>query len=149
MVPKLFYGKHLEFNEFILNCEDAMSLASNLQKQALLPLLISKLTGSVRYFLQGKKIKDWEEFKVTLCTFYQDQKHYIQLIEELNTVKQNFGKPVASFYERLDKLCAHIFGTIPFQSEEELQPKIETIKELALTFIIPTPIFLHFFNLKI
>lgn len=54
-------------------------------------------------------------------------------MEELNTMKQNINESVASYYERLDKLCAKIYSAMPYKTKDELDAKIETIKELTLT----------------
>lgn len=100
-------------------------LASNVQKQALLHFVISNLTGSERNLLL--KIGN-NYLKVTLCTFNQDKKHYTESMKELNTVKQNFGEPVASYYERSSKLCTRINSTMPSKSDNEMKANVEIIK---------------------
>lgn len=133
LIPRSFDGKRSEFHEFITNCNNAVELASESQQKPLFVYIISKLTGSVRSQLQGKTYKSWVELKEILCTFYQDKKHYIQLMEELNTLKQGMSESVGSFHERIDKLTTRLLSSISFKNENEHIGKIETIKELALS----------------
>ena len=136
LIPKSFDGNRTDFNEFLANCENAMHLATNAQKHPLLVFIISKLTGSVRSQLQGKSYDKWDDLKEILTTLYQDKKHYIQLMEELNTLKQGVHESVVSFHERLDKITMRLLNTMTFKSETEQRGKIETIKELTLSRFI-------------
>lgn len=86
MIPKSFDGERTEFNKFKTNCTNAMLLADNNQKHPLLVFIFSRLTPNVRTHLQGKDYENWVEIKGILDGLYQDQKHYIQLVEELNTI---------------------------------------------------------------
>lgn len=136
LIPKSFDGKRSEFHEFLTNCNNAAELANDSQQKPLFVFIISRLTGSVRSQLQGKTYNNWEELKEILCTFYQDKKHYIQLMEELNTLKQGFSEPIISYHERIDKIITRIIGSLSFKEREEQSGKIETIKELGLSRFI-------------
>lgn len=87
LIPKPFDGIR---SEFLTNCNNAVEIAIDSQHKPLFVFIISKLTGSVRSQLQGKTYTNWKELKEILCTFYQGKKHYVQLMEELNTLKQGF-----------------------------------------------------------
>lgn len=113
-----------------------MLLANDIQKQPLLVFIISKLTGNVRTQLQGKTYNEWIELKSILNNLYQDQKHYILLMEELNTIKQKLNESIFSFHERLDRLIMRIINTMPFTNIDEQKIKIQTIQELALSRFI-------------
>lgn len=136
LIPRPFDGKRNEFNEFVTNCENAMVLAHVTQKHPLLVFIISKLTGNVRSQLQGKTYNDWTDLKNILNALYQDKKHYIQLMEELNTLKQGHSESVASFHERIDKIVTRLLNSMTYKNENEQIGKIETIKELALSRFI-------------
>ena len=136
LIPKPFDGNRFEFNEFLANCDNAMSLAMTAQKHPLLVFIISKLTGTVRSQLQGKTYNKWDDLRSILTTLYQDKKHYMQLMEELNTLKQGINESVASFHERIDKLTMRLLDTMTFKDVNEQRGKIETIKELALSRFI-------------
>lgn len=136
LIPKSFDGKRIEFSEFKTNCENAMLLANDNQKHPLLVFIISKLTGNVRSQLQGKTYSNWNELRAILNGLYQDQKHYIQLMEELNTLKQGVNESVSSFHERLDRLVTRIINTMAYKDPAEQKIKIETIKDIALSRFI-------------
>lgn len=136
LIPKSFDGKRSEFQEFLVNCKNAVELASDSQQKPLFVFIISRLTGSVRSQLQGKKYTNWEELKEILCTFYQDKKHYIQLMEELNTLKQGFSEPIMLYHERIDKIITRIIGSLSFKDRNEEKIKIDTINELGLSRFI-------------
>lgn len=133
LIPKAFDGKRNEYNEFIANCDNAVSLSSESQKRPLLVYITSRLTGSVRTQLQGKTLDSWESLKNILNTFYQDKKHYIQLMEELNTLKQSQSESVLSYHERIDKVITRLLNSM---SQTDEKGKIETIKELGLSRFI-------------
>lgn len=88
LIPKSFDGNRSELFEFLSNCENALSLCEENQKRFLLAFIFSKLTGSARSQIQDKTFNNWQTLKDTLITLYSDCKHYSQLMEELNTVKQ-------------------------------------------------------------
>lgn len=136
LIPKSFDGKRAEFNEFVANCSNAVNLAHDSQQPALLVFIISKLTGSVRTQLQGKTYTNFEELKAILSSLYQDKKHYIQLMEELNTMKQGLNESVASYHDRIDKLVMRLMNSMTFKEPSEQIGKIETVKELALSRFI-------------
>lgn len=71
-----------------------------------------------------------------LNNIFHDQKYYIQLMEELNTLKQKLYEPVSSFHERLDRLITRIQNSMTFKTPKEQEIKIETIQELALSRFI-------------
>lgn len=133
LIPKSFDGVPTEFNEFITNCDNAMNLAHPIQADALYVFILSRLTGNARAQIQGKEIEKWNDLKKVLSNFYQDKKHYIQLMEELNTLKQNSNENVLSFHERISKIQTRILNSLPTQGN---QSKIETIKELSLSRFI-------------
>lgn len=133
LIPNNFNGNRQEYYEFISNCSSAMSLANDNQKNALLLFIVSKLTGAVRTQLQGKTYSNWDELKNLLDNIFQDKKHYLQLMEELNTLRQKPSEPVASFHDKIYKLVSRIINTIPSENQIQRNSKIEIIKELALT----------------
>lgn len=136
LISKSFDGNRTEYHEFVTNCNNAVELATDEQQRPLFVYIISRLTGSVRSQLQGKTYTSWSELREILSTFYQDKKHYIQLMEELNTMKQNLSESVLSFHDRIDKLTVRLLSSITYKSRNEQLGKIDTIKELALSRFI-------------
>lgn len=136
LIPKSFDGKRSEFHEFITNCENSHLLATERQKHPLLVYIISKLTGAVRTQLHGKTNANWHELKAILNQLYVDKNYYVQLMEELNSLRQSSHESVTSFHERIDQLSTRIINSFTFKDKSEEIGKIETIKELALNRFI-------------
>lgn len=132
LIPRSFDGKRQEINEFITNCDNANKLATASQKHPLLVYIISKLTGPVRTQLHGKSYSNWSELRQILNNIYLDKKHYVQLMEELNTLRQS-NESVTSFHDKIEQLSNRIINSLVIKDQKEEIGKIETIKELALS----------------
>ncbi|RZC32678.1 hypothetical protein BDFB_012550, partial [Asbolus verrucosus] len=78
-----------ELYKFIANCDNAEKFAHSSQKDALLTFIISRLTGNPRAQLSDKEVRHWFQLKNAVLQLYSDKKHQFQLMEELNTMKQN------------------------------------------------------------
>nr|CAI5863056.1 unnamed protein product [Callosobruchus analis] len=130
LIPKSYDGNRQELHEFLGNCDNAMRFASDTQKDALMAYIISKLTGSAKAQLRDKEFETWSQLKDLLLQLYADRKHYTQLMEELNTLKQSKDETVLRFYNKIDSLTTRLINAI----HERGNPtgKVETIKELAL-----------------
>lgn len=132
LISKSFDGTRTELHEFISNCNNAFRFANDQQKDALIAFVISKITGSAKAQLRDKTIQSWAQLKGLLLQLYSDKKHYTQLMEELNTIRQNTNETVNSFYNRVDKLCTRLLNCLTCQNENERVGRVETIKELSL-----------------
>lgn len=132
LIPKSFDGNRLELYEFISNCDNANKFASNAQKEPLLAFIISRLTGNAKAQLRDKIVDEWEELQNILLQLYSDKKHYTQLMEELNTIKQSISEPVVNFYNRIENLTTRILNSISNKSVSEKRGRSETISEIAL-----------------
>lgn len=132
LIAKPFDGNRNELYEFISNCENAFRFATRYQTEALMAFVISKITGNAKAQLRDKIITDWYYLKDLLLKIYADRKHYTQLMEELNTIKQNGNETVQYFYNRIDNLCTRILNSLTCQDEREKIGRVETIKELSL-----------------
>ena len=130
LITKSFDGNRVDLHEFIANCESAFNFATGDQVQALMAYVISKITGSARAQMRDKHISSWDQLKALLLQLYSDKKHYTQLMEELNTVKQNMHENVLNFYNRIDKLCTRILNSL--EQGNETVGRVEMIKELSL-----------------
>lgn len=129
LIPS-FSGDRLEFNNFVSGCDNAFAFADKSLHRALLFYIISRMDASVKSRFQGKTFETWESLKETLNIYYQDRKHYVQLMEDLNNLKQLSKESVLAYYSKIDALQNRILSTIG--SSEENKGKIELIKDLAL-----------------
>lgn len=132
LVPKSFDGNRLELHEFLSNCNNANKFADESQKEPLLAFIISRLTGNAKAQLRDKVVDSWEDLQQTLIQLYSDKKHYTQLMEELNTIKQFRNESVVSFYNRIENLTTRILNSLSGKTTAERQGRTETISELAL-----------------
>lgn len=131
LITKSFDGNRLDLHEFIANCDSAFKFARRPQNEALMAYVISRITGSARAQLRDKAITDWPELKSLLLQLYSDKKHYTQLMEDLNTIKQSSNENILSFYNRIDKICTRLLNSLNLQDPVERIGRIETIKELS------------------
>lgn len=132
LITKTFDGNRIDLHEFIANCDSAFNLSPFSHREALMAYVISRITGSARAQLRDKRITSWDELKELLLKLYSDKKHYTQLMEELNTIKQNMNENILNFYNRIDKLCTRLLNTVTYQDVNERLGRIEMIKELSL-----------------
>lgn len=132
LIPKSFDGNRTELYEFVSNCENAFKFAHNSQNEPLIAYVISKITGSAKAQLRDKEINDWKDLKELLIQLYADKKHYTQLMEDLNTIRQNFNESILSFHNRVDKLYTRIVNCISDNDEGTRKARVQIIKELAL-----------------
>lgn len=51
----------------------------------------------------------------------------MQLMEELNFLKQGINEPVANYHDRIDKLVMRLMDSMCFKIPNEQEGKIETI----------------------
>lgn len=132
LVPKAFDGNRLELHEFLSNCNNANKFADDSQKEPLLAFIISRLTGNAKAQLRDKVVDSWKTLQTILLQLYSDKKHYTQLMEELNTIKQFRNEFVVNFYNRIENLTTRILNSLNCKTPAELQGRTETISELAL-----------------
>lgn len=133
LIPS-FSGDRLEYNNFISGCDNAYAFADESLHRALLFFIISKIDASVKSRFAGRTFETWESLKEILNVFYQDRKHYVQLMEELNSLKQNHKESILAYYTKIDTLQSRMLLTLG--SGEESKGKVELIQELALNRFI-------------
>jgi len=96
--------------------------------------ILSRISGKAKEQLSSHQFQNWNELKEKLKDLYQDKKHYVQLMEDLNNIKQNSGEGVENFFQRLENLLTKILSVIrQYTPNPEVIPgKIESVKEIAL-----------------
>ncbi|KAK0074644.1 hypothetical protein PV325_007991, partial [Microctonus aethiopoides] len=104
LIPKEFNGNRHELGQFIANCNNAHELAADQQKIPLIYFILSRISGRAKEQLAQQSFKTWEELKNKLKILYQDKKHYVQIMEELNNCKQNFNENISDYFQRLEIL---------------------------------------------
>lgn len=131
LIAITFGGNRNDLHEFIANCDNAYKFVHYSQEAALLAYILSKLTGNAKAQTRDKEFYSWIDLRSTLLQLYSDAKHYTQLMEELNTMKQNANETVVQFYNRLDHLQTRILNNISSRYTDERFNRYEMIRELT------------------
>lgn len=134
LIPKKFNGNRKELNAFTINCTAAYKLASETQKIPLLYAILAKIDDPAKSQLTHLTFNNWNELKQKLRDLYLDKKHYSQLFEELNSIKQNFKETIPQYLSRLELALAEVMKEIPnIEKDPNLLPgAISSIQQIAL-----------------
>lgn len=93
LIPTGFDGNRYELGQFIANSNNANHLCSESRKLSLLYFILAKIIGRAKEQLNTEQeINSWDDLKNKLRNIYQDRKHYVQLMEELNNCRQNHNE---------------------------------------------------------
>lgn len=138
LIPDRFDGNRYELGQFLANCNNANELATNEQKTPLFYFILSKISGKAKDQLAQQTFKNWSELKEKLKILYQDKKHYVQIMEELNNCKQHSNESVSDFFQRLEILNSRALSAAQQHTKNviDLPGKIQTINELTLNRFI-------------
>src|SRR6266576_3870499 len=131
LIPQTFSGAREELTDFLANCNSTFELADATQHQALLYVILSKISGSAKAQLMSHTFNSWDDLKTRLKTLYQDKKHYVQLLEELNQQCQNREENVTEFYQRIDQTTTKILTALHQENLNE-KPEVLTIKSQVI-----------------
>ena len=66
LIPKEFSGDRFELGQFIANCNNADSLATDRQKIPLLYFILSKISGHAKEQFAFQRFNTWSELKKTI-----------------------------------------------------------------------------------
>lgn len=129
-----FKGEVTEYYDFVVNCDNAVRIAHS--SVPLLTIIHSNLSSSVKSRIRGKVFNSWTELKEALDVFYLDRKNYVQLMEEMNNIRQNPKESVIDFYNRINSTRIRILSTLSTSENTRNAGKIEIIEESALSRFI-------------
>lgn len=138
LIPNEFNGNRFELGQFIANCNNACELASDSQQIPLLYFILSRISGRAKEQLAQQQFRCWNDLKEKLKILYQDKKHYVQIMEELNNCKQFHNESVSAFFQRLEVLNSRALSAAQQNNSNanELPGKLKTINEIALNRFI-------------
>lgn len=134
LIPKEFNGNRYELGQFIANCNNANQLASENQKIPLLYFILSRISGRAKEQLAQQVFNDWSALKEKLKILYQDKKHYVQIMEDLNNCKQSSNESISDFYQKLETLNSRALSAAQEYTRDQtnIPGKIQTINEITL-----------------
>ena len=134
LIPNTFDGNRFELGQFLANCNNANQLASDDQKNPLLFYILSRICGKAKEPLSNQSFDNWDELKSSLKILYQDKKHYVQLMEELNNCKQNSKETINEFFQRLETIVSRLIASTQQTCNipAEIPGKLKMLNEIAL-----------------
>ncbi|EFA04803.1 hypothetical protein TcasGA2_TC014852 [Tribolium castaneum] len=113
--------------------------ATHRQKEPLLGFILSNITGHASAQIQDKTVSLWSELKQILQQLFSEKKTESQLMEELNTLRQNRDEKVVQFYNRVQSLLTRILNTFSGMRSAERRYRSEMIRDIALNrFVLHT-----------
>lgn len=138
LIPQGFDGDRYELGAFLANCNNANKLATEEQKLPLHYFILSRISGRAKQQLAQQTFNNWEELKNKLKILYQDKKHYVQIMEDLNNCKQNYNESISEFYQKLEILNSRALSAAQQYTKktEDLSGRLETINEITLNIFI-------------
>lgn len=89
---------------FIQSCENAMNLAKEEQKDILLAIIKSRISGNASSILMNKAILSWDDLKKELNVLFKERYSNLQLHREMISLKQSYSENVVQFTQRCETL---------------------------------------------
>lgn len=135
LLPREFDGDRTKLRSFVKQVDAVFELARPSQKQVLLLFVKNKIEGRARDQIDIHcNLTTWEEISELLLNLFQDKKSLDQLMEDLNSIKQNRNENVSQFYQKLEDLQSKILGTIHSTdcSPDTLAGRLAMITEMTL-----------------
>lgn len=95
-----FDGNKQRLNEFIDNCDKALSLVSEANQVVLFAIIETKITDNARALIRNRSFKTWSELKTHLLDIFSEKRTMGQWQLELNSLKQGTNETVVSYSTR-------------------------------------------------
>lgn len=129
-----YNGSRETLTAFLTNCENALSLASEGQKDLLFKFIISKLEGKAQVACSNRIFNNFVELKVFLKQNFGETKHYNHLLLDLQNCKQLSNENVTDFALRIEscltKIQSEIHNSDSFK--KDVSGRIAMSEDLAL-----------------
>ncbi|CAG9109133.1 unnamed protein product [Plutella xylostella] len=136
---KPFDGSRETLQPFINNCNNAMAIASNFQKQILFQYIVSQLQGKAETACSIKEFDNWNQLKDFLVIQFGEKKTYSHLLMDLQECHQESNETATQFALRLETCLAQLLTevTISCPKKGELSGRTAAMHEIALnTFLL-------------
>ena len=136
-----FDGSREALNPFLINCGNAIKLATSAQQDILFKYILSQLTGRAQIACSIKEFQNWEQLEEFLKSQFGEKKHYAHLLVELQNCKQQNSETVSQFSLKVEtclaRLLTEIDISIPTNKKLEVAGRVAAMQDLALhTFVM-------------
>lgn len=131
---KSYDGSRETLNSFLVNCDNAFELASEIQKPILFKFILSQLNGKAEVACSIKDFTTWEQLKDFLKTQFSERKHYSHLLADLQESKQGPQDNVSQYSLRMETYLSQILTEISLSNTKakELPGRTAAMEDLAL-----------------
>lgn len=136
---KPFDGSREKLNSFLINCNNAINLASESQKGILFKFILSQLEGKAETACFIKDFESWDQLCEFLKTQFGEKKHYAHLLTDLQECRQGYNEPVNQFALRVETCLSKLLTevTLSNRKKSELIGRTAAMEDLALhTFLL-------------
>lgn len=131
---KPYDGKRETLNSFILNCNNALELASETQKVILFKYILSQLQGRAESACSIKEFSNWDQLKDFLKTQFSERKHYSHLLTDLQESRQGPNENVTQYSLKVETCLSQLLTEISLSitKQKELSGRTAAMEDLAL-----------------
>lgn len=131
---KPYDGSRETLNPFLVNCENALSLAADTQKPIVFKFILSQLNGKAEVACSIKDFQTWDQLKEFLKTQFSERKHYSHLLTDLQENKQGPQESVNQFALRTETYLSQLLTEIAFSNTKvkDLSGRVAAMEDLAL-----------------
>lgn len=131
---KSYDGCRERLSSFIVNCDNAIELASEIQVPILFKYILSQLEGKAEIACSIKEFYNWEQLKQFLKNQFSVRKHYSHLLTELQETKQGQLETVNQFALRIETCLSHLLTEISLANyvASEIEGRTAAMEDLAL-----------------
>lgn len=135
---KPYNGNRECLNSFIINCNNAIELASEIQRPILLKFILCQLEGKAELACSIKEFNTWEQLKDFLKTQFSDRKHYSHLLTVLQESRQGQTESVNSYALKIETCLSQLLTEISLSNHKlsEIPGRTAAMEDLALHHFI-------------
>lgn len=134
-----YSGERETLTAFLTNCQNALELSSEGQRQLIIKFIIAQLQGKAQIACSNKVFDSFDELKSFLKQNFGEKKHYNHLLLDLQSCKQQSSETVSQFALRIETCLTDLQtelhnSTIPHY---ELPGRLAGTDDLAMhTFVL-------------
>ncbi|XP_045783749.1 uncharacterized protein LOC123879931 [Maniola jurtina] len=131
---KPYDGCRETLNSFLINCDNAILLASDVQKPILLKFILCQLKGKAEIACSIKDFTCWLQLKDFLKEQFCERKHYSHLLADLQESKQSPLENVSQFALKVETCLSQLLTEISLTNAEpgQLAGRTAAMEDLAL-----------------
>lgn len=131
---KTYDGSREKLNSFLINCDNAIDLASETQAPILFKYILSQLEGKAEIACSIKEFYNWNQLKQFLKNQFSIRKHYSHLLTELQETKQSHLETVSQFALRVETCLSQLITeiTLTNYAASEIEGRTAAMEDLAL-----------------